>query len=280
VILSRSSVSTADVAAHYDALDPFYRELWGDHLHHGLWERGDETADEAVLNLVRRVSREAGLASGSTVCDVGAGYGATARVLANDPGARVTAITLSAIQHEFARRATPDPRVRHVLADWFDYDPGSGSFDAVIAIESTAHMPDKAAFFRKAAAVLRPGGRVVVCAWLAAGNARRWHRKRLLEPICREGRLPSLGTAAEYEAWIEQAGLQLMSYTDLSSQVSRTWKICTKRVIGRLLTKSSSWSYLLNPTNRDRVFALTVPRILAAYATGSMQYGLFVASRP
>ncbi len=25
------------IADHYDALDPFYRSVWGEHVHHGLW---------------------------------------------------------------------------------------------------------------------------------------------------------------------------------------------------------------------------------------------------
>ena len=53
MICSSSPVSTEDVADHYDELDPFYREIWGEHVHHGLWESGKETIEEAVVNLVR-----------------------------------------------------------------------------------------------------------------------------------------------------------------------------------------------------------------------------------
>ena len=41
----------ATVAAHYDELDRFYREVWGTHLHHGYWQNGDESTEEAILNL-------------------------------------------------------------------------------------------------------------------------------------------------------------------------------------------------------------------------------------
>ena len=47
--------TTAAVAAHYDELDPFYREVWGEHVHHGFWATGRESptaAAEALVDLV------------------------------------------------------------------------------------------------------------------------------------------------------------------------------------------------------------------------------------
>ena len=58
MICSSSPVSTEEVADHYDELDPFYREIWGEHVHHGLWESGEETIEEAVVNLVRYAVKE------------------------------------------------------------------------------------------------------------------------------------------------------------------------------------------------------------------------------
>jgi tocopherol O-methyltransferase len=279
VIRPRRVASPADVSRHYDTLDPFYRELWGEHLHHGLWERGDEKPDEAVIALVHRVAAAAGITPGATVCDVGSGYGATTRLLARELGATVTAYTLSPVQHAHAQsRAAGDARIRHELGDWLAARIEPASFDAVIAIESTAHMEDKPAFFAKAASALKPGGRVVVCAWLSSGRERAWQRRMLLEPICDEGRLPSLGTPDEYVEWIAATGLVLESFEDLSDRVRKTWSISSRRLARRLLTRDA-WAFLLDARNRDRIFALSVPRIQLAYATGCMRYGFFVARR-
>ena len=67
-------------------------------------------------------------------------------------------------------------------------------------------MVDKQRFFAEACRVLRPGGRLVVCAWLARTAPRRWEVRHLLEPICREGRLPGMGTREDYEAMAQAAG--------------------------------------------------------------------------
>ncbi|MBA2408238.1 MAG: hypothetical protein H0V62_00115, partial [Gammaproteobacteria bacterium] len=54
----------AAVAAHYDELDLFYREIWGEHVHHGLWRGGNETPEQATLALVQRVAELARIVSG------------------------------------------------------------------------------------------------------------------------------------------------------------------------------------------------------------------------
>ena len=74
----------AAVAAHYDDLDRFYREIWGEHVHHGLWRSGRESPEVAVRQLITLVAERAEIAAGDLVCDVGCGYGGTARVLAHE----------------------------------------------------------------------------------------------------------------------------------------------------------------------------------------------------
>ncbi|MGH7506522.1 MAG: SAM-dependent methyltransferase [Longimicrobiales bacterium] len=279
MIVARAAASPAGVARHYDELDPFYRELWGEHLHHGYWETGAESPVEAVRKLVDVVAARARIAPGDAVADVGCGYGATARILARERGARVTAFTLSAAQHAAASRDDAGGRVRFVLGDWLENALAPASHDAIVAIESTEHMADKPRFFTEAKRVLRPGGRLVVCAWLAAEHATPWQVRRLLEPICTEGRLPSMGTTEEYRLMMEWAGLEVTAADDITARVARTWIHCLARVIGRL-PRPSSWRYLLDARNENRVFAFTVPRILLAYRAGAMRYGMFEAVRP
>ena len=53
--------TAAAVAAHYDELDPFYREVWGLHVHHGYWRTGSETPEAAMEALVVACMRRASL---------------------------------------------------------------------------------------------------------------------------------------------------------------------------------------------------------------------------
>ena len=153
-------------------------------------------------------------------------------------------------------------------------DLPDASFDVVISIESSEHMPDLQRFFHEAARVLRPGGSLRVCAWLAREAPAPLERSLLLQPICTEGRL-RLCTEAEYAQHIEQAGLSLRSTEDLSSAVKRTWTLCLTRMLRKLVTGTDVWRFLLTSPSRNKSFALSVARILLAYETRSMRYVLF-----
>jgi tocopherol O-methyltransferase len=78
------------VAEHYDELDAVYREVWGEHVHHGLWRTGAEAPAEAVEALTALVAQRLAPRSGARLCDIGCGYGASAEYMANRFAAHVT----------------------------------------------------------------------------------------------------------------------------------------------------------------------------------------------
>ncbi len=281
MITPRSRLTTGAVASHYDELDGFYREIWGEHVHHGFWKNGDESPEVAVRQLVELVADHGAIGAGTRVCDIGCGYGATARMLARERQAEVTGVTLSEAQYRFASSLPEHPQnPRYLLADWLRNDLPSAAFDTAISVESSEHMPDKAAFFAQAYRVLRPGGRLVICAWLAAedpsGSQIRW----LLEPICREGRMPGMGSESEYRTWLNDAGFVLENFADLTPRVKKTWPICVGRFLLKLVRRPTYARFLFNRHAQNRIFALTIARIWLAYEIGAMRYGIFQAIKP
>ena len=270
-----------EVAAHYDDLDRFYREIWGEHVHHGLWQSRRETAEQAIHGLITEVAAQACVRAGDRICDVGCGYGGTSRILARDYGARVTGLTVSAAQHQHAMSLDPEAaNPSYLLRDWLANDLEPASFDAVVAIESSEHMADLEIFFTETARVLKPGGRFVVCAWLSRETPSDWERRFLLEPICREGCLRGMGSASEYQRLAQAAGLVPICFQDVSRKVKRTWPICAGRVVRGLLREPSYRRFLLHGQSSNRVFALTLLRIWLAYELGSMRYGILTALKP
>lgn len=281
MILPRSAITKADVARHYDELDQFYLDVWGEHVHHGLWVSGDESADTAVRQLVDLVAGEADVRPDEHVCDIGAGYGAAARQISLDYGAKVTALTISPMQHEYAIRRSPaGDRLRFVLGDWLNNDLPDEGFDVVYAIECASHMSDPRRFVSEAARVLKPGGRFVVCAWVSKEEPSHREVKHLLEPICREGRLAHLSTATEYVELMENAGLSLSSFEDLSRRVQKTWSVCLFRTLRRGASATAYLRHLFNRKSTNRIFLVTMVRIWLAYRAGAIRYILFRASKP
>ena len=281
MIVPSIPAQTEAVARHYNELDEFYREVWGEHVHHGFWKTGRETPEQATEQLVHMVAECAGITAGSLVCDVGCGYGGTSRLLTAVYQTKTTGLTVSEAQFQFACEQTAGrDNPRFLLCPWEKNEFTSNAFDAIVSIECVSHVPDKPEFFRQIHRVLRPGRKAVVIAWLANPKAGRMAVRHLLEPICREGRLPGMATVDEYTAMIHDAGLVLDSYEEISRQVRKTWSICARRLLWKLLTRIKYLKALLDRDKSNRVFVLTLFRILAAYRTGSMQYGVFTISKP
>lgn len=273
MILPNKPQTTAAVAAHYDELDLFYREIWGRHVHHGYWVTGDESVEAATEALIDLLAARLDLAPGQAVCDIGCGYGGTAAHLAGRHGVTVTGLTVSAAQ---AKAAVVPANVTIIQQDWLHNGLPDQSFDRAYSVESSEHMPDKQRFFDEAFRVLKPGGLLAVCAWLAADAPRLWEVRHLLEPICREGRLQGMGTVAEYCQAAERAGFVVERVDDLSGQVARTWRLCLQRGIGKIASDRRYRRFLLDRSATERIFAVTMLRLLVAYRVRAMRYGMLV----
>ena len=135
-MISIETVNKQSIQWHYDLSTVFYRVLWGPHIHHGLWS-GDESSETAQLKLTQTLARLAQIpTAGCDVLDVGCGMGGSSIHLAKHFGCRVTGVTISQAQFDYARRritaAGLDERVEIRLCDYRDLD---GRFDKLASIE-------------------------------------------------------------------------------------------------------------------------------------------------
>lgn len=283
-----ATISRRDVARHYDDLDPFYRDLWGEHVHHGYWSRPNQSAAMAADALVDLLASRLHLQQGDHLCDVGCGYGATARRLWTQHAVVVTGVTISCAQASLAMHvADPGPHPhavaapRFLLMDWLHNGFKDAAFEAAIAVESSEHMASLPAFFGELFRTLKPGGRIVVCAWLSASSPSAWQIRSLLEPICREGRLAGLGTHQEYLEAMAEAGFTRIEFEDITAAVSRTWSVCLRRLALAIGTnRHNIRQFLRDRSQANRAFALTAIRIRLAYLLGALRYGIFTATKP
>lgn len=275
-MIENTDVTLSEVSHHYDELDEFYRELWGVHLHHGLWEKPNLSKEEAVIELSLKVLSY--FEQNLKLMDIGCGYGETARLALSLGASEVAGITLSRKQFEYAMRH-PREGAHFYLGDFLSYRFHDHEFDGAYSIECFSHIHDKRRYFEQVRRVLKPGGKFVMTAWLSGERPSVWERRHLLEPICEEGRLPSLCSRSEVLDLAQNSGMELIEDADLGQKVWKTWLISSKEIL-KLFKQSKGLKYFLSSENQERRFALTVMRILLAYRSGAFTYGIFVMRTP
>lgn len=120
--------------------------------------------DDYAADLVARLE----LSDGARILETACGTGVVTRHLRPrlPAGAHLTATDLNAPMIDIARRnAGEGPNIAYRQADATDLPFDDGSFDAVICQFGVMFLPDKAAGFREALRVLKPGGRFLFNVW-------------------------------------------------------------------------------------------------------------------
>nr|AAN01212.1 methyltransferase [Lentzea aerocolonigenes]BAC15754.1 RebM [Lentzea aerocolonigenes]CAC93718.1 putative methyltransferase [Lentzea aerocolonigenes] len=205
-----------------DFTDPFAR-IWGENLHFGYWEDAgaDVSVDDATDRLTDEMIALLDVRSGDRVLDVGCGIGKPAVRLATARDVRVTGISISRPQVNQANaRATAAGlanRVTFSYADAMDLPFEDASFDAVWALESLHHMPDRGRALREMARVLRPGGTVAIADFVLLAPV-EGAKKEAVDAFRAGGGVLSLGGIDEYESDVRQAELVVTSTVDISAQ--------------------------------------------------------------
>ncbi|MBS0296026.1 MAG: class I SAM-dependent methyltransferase [Proteobacteria bacterium] len=156
--------SKKNIHAHYDLGNGFY-EKWLDPsmtYSSALYAKPGQTLTAAQRNKYAALARSMGLQRGQTVLEIGCGWGGFAEFAAKEVGAKLTGITISQAQYEYARKRLFDKGLAE-KADirLIDYRDVEGEFDRVASIEMFEAVGEEywPAYFAKVRDVLKPDGR-------------------------------------------------------------------------------------------------------------------------
>ena len=160
--------SRRNIHAHYDLGNDFYRTfLDNDTMLYSsaLFEDANETLADAQRRKIHRLVELAAIGPAHHVLEIGCGWGGFAIETAKHTGCRVTGITISQEQFDFARERVAaeglQDRVSIVMCDYRDMQ---GTFDRIVSIEMLEAVGHAyyGAFFAACDRLLAPGGRVVL----------------------------------------------------------------------------------------------------------------------
>jgi tocopherol O-methyltransferase len=264
----------AAIRSHYDIVSPYYQTLWGEHLHHGYWIRGDESKETAQLQLTEHLAQAAKISPGARVLDIGCGFGASSIYLAKHYNAKAAGITISPVQVRLANDAARKARVN---AKFLLMDAESMSFatpfDVLWSVESISHYQDKEKFFASAAQLLNPGGTLALTDWFKKPDLSPSDYKKFLQPI-EKGMLVELHTMREYEQILAGRGLKILNVEILNQHCAKTWDLCLD-----IIKKKSFWAIAAKNGPRFVHYLKAFRAMRKGFASGNFVYGLIVAKK-
>ncbi|MEH0424000.1 cyclopropane-fatty-acyl-phospholipid synthase family protein [Streptomyces sp. B21-083] len=160
----------AAIAHHYDLGNEFYRTILDETMAYscGLWtsDAPEYRPADAQRDKLDLICRKLALQPGSSLLDVGCGWGSLVIHAAERHGAQATGITISSRQHEYiTARLAERGLANEVEVRLQDYRQSTGdSYDAVSSVEMGEHVgaanyPEYCAMLHRS---LRPGGRLLL----------------------------------------------------------------------------------------------------------------------
>lgn len=226
--------SKKNIHAHYDLGNAFYA-LWLDPsmtYSSARFTRAGMALEAAQRQKYASLARTMDLQSGQSVLEIGCGWGGFAEFAAKEVGARVTGITISREQFDFARQRIFNAGLTdNVDIQLIDYRDVSGRFDRVASIEMFEAVGQEywPAYFGKIHDVLEPGGRAGLQIITIDDAVFAGYRKRtdfIQKYIFPGGMLPS---ESALKPVVADAGLEWLSVDRFGQDYAETLKLWDER---------------------------------------------------
>ncbi len=220
-----------NIAHHYDLGNEFYAKWLDSSMTYSsaLFTTGQESLETAQRAKYAAMVDAMGVKAGEHVLEIGCGWGGFAEYAAGERGLRVTGLTISQSQHDYAvdriARAGLADNVDIVLRDYRDQ---TGDFDGIASIEMFEAVGEKywPVYFDTLRARLKPGRRAVLQIITLQEKRFETYRKGvdfIQKYIFPGGMLPSPSVLRQQ---IGRAGLDLvgsMEFGESYSQTLRRW---------------------------------------------------------
>lgn len=273
--------SRRNIASHYDLGNDFYAAWLDEGMTYSaaVFAAGTPSLEHAQQEKYARLCAAADLRPGDHVLEIGCGWGGFAVTAARDYGCRVTAVTVSREQWQYARdRIAASGLADRVDIRLQDYRDVEGIYDAVVSIEmfeavGETYWPVFADVVRDR---LKPGGRAALQV-ITIDDALFGSYRRSADFIQRYvfpgGMLPS---PAVLRRVVEGGGLRWLSEDMFGMDYARTLAEWHRRFL-------DAWPRIERlgfDTRFRRLWTYYLAYCEAGFRAGSIDVGHFVVVRP
>ncbi|MFN3952963.1 MAG: class I SAM-dependent methyltransferase [Pararhodobacter sp.] len=220
-----------NIAYHYDLGNDFYR-LWLDDsmtYSSALFRTGQESLERAQEQKYAALVDSLGVKPGDHVLEIGCGWGGFAEYAAAKRGLKVTALTISKAQHDYARarmqRAGLSDQVEIKLQDYRDEQ---GLYDGVASIEMFEAVGEKywPNYFHTLHQRLKPGAQATIQVITVPDERFKTYRKNIdfiQKYIFPGGMLISPGRFRQEAGRVGLSMLGSIEFGESYSQTLRRW---------------------------------------------------------
>ncbi len=224
---SRSG-SRKNIQRHYDLSNELFALFLDPTMTYscGIFSSDDSTLEAASQEKYELICRKIDLKAEDHVLEIGCGWGGFAEYAAYNYGCRVTGITISEEQLEFAqqriKRARLQDQVDLRLCDYRDLQGTYNKLVSIEMIEAVGHeYHDK--FFEKCCSVLQPNGSMLLQAITISDDRYDFYRRSvdfIQKYIFPGGCLPSLGRISDVVS--RKTDLRITHLDDFAADYART----------------------------------------------------------
>ncbi|MEO3998946.1 cyclopropane-fatty-acyl-phospholipid synthase family protein [Mesorhizobium sp. CAU 1732] len=157
------SGSKKNISAHYDLGNAFYKQWLDPTMTYSsaLYSTGANDLESAQTAKYRALAQDTNIGQGDHVLEIGCGWGGFAEFAAREIGCKVTGLTISREQHDFARARIQKAGLSDLVDIKFqDYRDETGKYDRVASIEMFEAVGERywPVFFGKVKDCLKAGG--------------------------------------------------------------------------------------------------------------------------
>lgn len=232
--------SRANIAAHYDLGNEFYRLFLDDTLMYSaaIFPTPEVGLREASVAKMDRICRKLELNPNDHLLEIGSGWGGFAVHAAQRYGCRVTTTTISQEQYQLARERVREAGLEgRVTVLGQDYRDLRGAFDKLVSIEMIEAVGERhlKTYFRACAQLLKPHGMMLLQAITVADQKYEQYRNEvdfIRHYIFPGGFLPSLTAIAETLG--RATDLRIFHLEDIGAHYATTLRHWRERFLANL----------------------------------------------
>ena len=223
---SRSNAAK-NIAYHYDLGNDFYASWLDSTMTYSsaVYDTDSDDLSTAQTNKYRNLADLADIQPGDHVLEIGCGWGGFAKYAIEQRGARVTGITISKEQFDFASKRLADAGLSdRADVQLIDYRDLKGRFDKIVSIEMFEAVGQKywATYFDALSSLLKDDGKAAIQSITISDEAFEEYRREpdfIQRYIFPGGMLPSM---PRLEKPVAAAGLQLVEANGFGLHYART----------------------------------------------------------